>query len=145
MSMKPIVWLIIIIVLLIIEIATMGLTTVWFVGGGIFAFTASQMGAGWGVQFILFTVVSLFLLVFARPIAVRFMSKKGIKTNVDALIGQTAVVVSEVNNVKGEGTAMLNGLEWTARSEQESVVIPAGTVVEVLQIQGVKLIVQEKK
>ena len=79
--MKVIYWLAIFIVLLIIEIATMGLTTIWFAGGALIAFCAGVVGFGLGVQVGTFIVVSLLLLLLTRPLAVKYFNQERQKTN----------------------------------------------------------------
>lgn len=138
-------WLILFVILLIIEIITLGLTTIWFAGGALAAFVASAFNAPLVIQIILFLVVSILLLFFTRPIAMRYLNKNRTKTNVESLIGKTAVVTGDINNVKGEGSAVVNGLEWSARSVDEAVTISKDTVVIIKEISGVKLIVEEKR
>lgn len=84
--MRVIYWLAIFIVLLIIEIATMGLTTIWFAGGALLAFCAGLVGFGLGVQIGVFVIVSILLLLLTRPIAVKFFNQERQKTNAESLI-----------------------------------------------------------
>ena len=98
------------------------------------------------LQWAAFCVVSLILLFCTRPWALRyFNSQKKVKTNVDSLIGKTAVVTSAVSNLEGQGEAVVNGLTWTARTADDSVTIPEGAHVEITAVQGVKLIVKRKE
>jgi len=138
-----IIWLSIASILVIIEIATLGLTTIWFAGGALVAALATHLGANWLVQIIVFAVVSLVLLVFTRPIAQKHLFKNNEKTNVDSLVGASANVIETINNKKQEGRIMLNGLEWSARSKDDEL-IEEGTEVLVESIQGVKAIVSKK-
>ena len=85
----------------LIELVTLGLTTIWFAGGAFVAAIAGACGANLVVQVILFLVVSIVLLVLTRPIAVKHLDSKIEKTNSEALIGKTAVVIQEINNVNG--------------------------------------------
>ena len=142
--MNAVYWLILIIVLVVLEIITLGLTTIWFAGGALAGFILSMLD----VQPVLqaFCVVSLILLFCTRPWALRyFNSQKKVKTNVDSLIGKTAVVTSAVSNLEGQGEAVVNGLTWTARTADDSVTIPEGAHVEITAVQGVKLIVKRKE
>ncbi len=139
-------WLILLIVLVVIEIITLGLTTIWFAGGALAAFILAMLDVSPGIQWTVFCVVSLLLLFGTRPWALRFFnSQKQEKTNVDGLIGKTAVVTAEIRNLEGRGEAFVNGLTWTARAEKDSDVIPKDAHVEILAVEGVKLIVREKK
>ena len=97
------------------------------------------------LQWAVFCVVSLILLFATRPWAVRyFNNQKKEKTNVDSLIGKTAVVTSEIRNLEGKGEVFVNGLTWTARAEEDSLIIQEDTHVTVAAVQGVKLIVRLK-
>ena len=142
--MSAMYWLIIMLVLIVIEIATLGLTTIWFAGGCLAAFVTSVTGGSPVLQVMVFFIVSLILLFATRPIAVRYLNKGRTRTNVDSLIGQRAVVTKTIDNLKAEGEAEVNGQTWSARAAEEDHRIEAGTVVEICRISGVKLIVKEK-
>lgn len=136
-------WVALLIVLAVIEIATLGLTTIWFAGGALIALIAAALGLPLFVQITLFLVVSVVLLVFTRPVAVKFFNTERVKTNVDSIVGQQAVVTEEIHNLKSTGRATLNGMEWTARSVDDNKIIPAGAVTVVRKVSGVKLLVEE--
>ncbi len=139
--MESFYWLIAVAVLLIIEITTLGLTTIWFAGGALIAFLASLLGASYLVQFILFVVISVLLLCFTRPIALRYFNNHRAKTNYESIIGQTAKVTLTIDNFNQSGSAIVNGQEWTARAERDDDIIKPGTQVKIVAIKGVKLIV----
>ena len=143
--MNPVVWLVILIVLLVIEVITLGLSTIWFAGGALAAFIAALAGAGMAVQVVLFLAVSIVLLLFTRPVVMKYLNKNKTATNADSLIGEQAVVTKTINNLMGRGEVFINGMEWTARSGQEDEVIEKDTVVRILRIDGVKLIVERKE
>lgn len=86
--MEPIIWLVILAFLLAIEAATAGLTTIWFAGGALVSAVAAYLGADIWLQILLFLGVSILLLIFTRPLAVRYMNKNLEKTNVNSLIGK---------------------------------------------------------
>ena len=140
-----IMWLVLLVVLIIIELATMGLTTIWFAGGALAAALVSIPGTPIWLQVIVFLVVSALLLYFTRPIAVKYFNRDRIRTNTESLIGRQAIVISEINNIEGTGQVNTGGMEWTARSSYNNVVLPAGALVTILGIDGVKLIVEERK
>lgn len=142
--MYAIIWLAALVILLIAEALTLGLTTIWFAGGAAAALAAALLGTNVWVQIGLFLIVSLVLLIFTRPVAVRYMNKSALKTNVDSLTGEQGVVDEEIDNLKGTGKVRLNDVFWTARSENGEV-IEKGTVVEILRVDGVKLIVKMKE
>lgn len=135
------IWLALLGILILAEVATVQLTTIWFAGGAL----VSMLLAAFGVksiliQIIAFLAVSVILLVATRPVVKKYINKKSQPTNADRCIGEKAVVTQEINNLLGCGAAKVNGIEWTARSESDSV-IPVGTTVTVKRIDGVKLIV----
>lgn len=144
-AMGPLIWLGIIALFLVIEAATVGLTTIWFAGGALIAAIAAWIGAGEAVQWILFVAVSLVLLIFTRPVAVRYMNKDVEKTNVERLMGQKAVVIQEIDNLNQTGLVRVGDVEWMARTKSDDVQIPEKAVVVIKEVQGVKLIVEEVK
>lgn len=143
--MEPIIWLGVVAVLLVIEAITTGLTTIWFAGGVLVAGIAAYAGAGLALQLILFLCVSLVLLFFTRPLAVKYMNKGLEKTNVNSLLGKTAVVIQEIDNLAQTGQVRIGDVEWMARTDSDVQKIPVNAVVIIKKISGVKLIVEEKK
>lgn len=138
-------WLIVLVVLIATEIATMGLYTIWFAAGALVAAIVSLLGGNVWWQVGLGLVVSLLLLFFTRPIAVKYFNRERVRTNVESLIGRQAIVISEISNIQGTGQVNIGGQEWSARSVSDSVTYPVGSVVNVVAISGVKLIVEERK
>ncbi len=143
--MKPVYWLILFVLLLVIEGFTMGLTTIWFAGGALVAMAVSMLGGDIWAQCIAGLAVSLVLLVFTRPFALRYINRNHVKTNADSLVGQTAVVTETVANLQNTGTVRVRGQEWTARTKTDDQTIGVGTHVRVDAIEGVKLIVEEEE
>lgn len=144
MFTATVMWLIIMVILIIIEAITLGLTTIWFAGGALVAWIAALCHAPIIVQIILFLIVSIVLLVFTRPIALKHFNKDRTKTNAEALVGEQAVVTEDISNLMATGVVSLNGQTWTARSSDDNIEIKKGEVVTVLSIAGVKLIVERK-
>ncbi len=140
-----VIWLVLLVVLVVVELITMGLTTIWFAGGALAAALISIPGTPLALQILVFLVVSALLLYFTRPIAVKYFNRDRTRTNVESLIGRQAIVISEINNVEGTGQVNTGGMEWSARSSYHNIVIPVGAVVMILGIDGVKLIVEERK
>ena len=138
--MYAVYWLIASAVFLLIEILTLGLTSIWFAGGAV----AALFGVPFLVQMLLFIVVTCLLFALTRPVAKRYLNNRVQKTNTDALIGQTALVKETINNMESKGYVQLNGQDWTARSAEAGEIIPAGCEVVVKEIQGVKLIVERE-
>lgn len=138
-------WLAILIIMVVVEIATMGLTTIWFAGGALVAFIASALGVGLPVQIILFFAVSCVLLAFTRPIVKKRFNQDRIRTNAEMLIGEKGIVLETIDNLKAVGQVQVRGQEWMARSRQQDIVIQKDTIVTVLAIEGAKLIVTDRE
>ena len=140
-----VVWLIVLVACLVIEIATLGLSSIWFAIGALAATIAALLNFPLWAQNTLFIAVSLVFLFFTRPIAVKYFNKDRVKTNAESLIGKQAIVISEIDNLQGIGQITISGQEWSARSTEDTMKFPVGSVVEITAIQGVKLIVKERK
>lgn len=138
------IWLIIFVACIVVEIITMGLTTIWFAGGSLIASVAAAIGAPLWLQIVLFVAVSLVLLYFTRPIAVKYFNKDRVKTNAESLVGKQAIVISEIDNLQGIGQVTVGGQEWSARTTRDGITQPVGSVVIIRAISGVKLLVEEK-
>lgn len=138
--MDVIIWLVIAAILIVSEIVSLGLTTIWFAGGAIVAAVLAHFGAHWLIQILVFAVVSSVLLVLTRPIAQKHLMKDMEKTNIDGLLGAEGLVTETIDNNKAEGVVFLEGKEWTARSVNGDV-IDMDSKVKVESISGVKLMV----
>lgn len=135
-------WLVVLIVSIGVEVATLGLTSIWFAGGAVVAvIVAAVHGPVW-LQILLFFAVSLLLLFFTRPIAVRYFNRDRVRTNVESMIGRQAIVTSEIDNLQGIGQVTVGGQEWSARTEGDGLNLQPGTVVDIVAVNGVKLIVK---
>lgn len=135
-------WLIVVAVMLIFEIFSMGLTTIWFSIGAVVSAITSAFGAPLWLQIMLFCVVSIVVMLLVRPFAMKVIDKNRTKTNVDALVGQQVAVLETIDNQKETGRVTLNQVEWMARST-ENVVIEAGERVVIDSVSGVKLMVSK--
>ena len=133
-------WLIVMVVLIVAEAATVGLVSIWFAGGALAALVSASLGAKPWLQLVLFLAVSAVLLLALRPIAKKLGRGKEYATNVDANIGKLAIVVEPIDNLRGTGRIMIGSVDWTARSDDGSV-IPKGEKVRVLRVEGVKVCV----
>ena len=135
-------WLAAIIIFLIIEIATINLTTIWFVGGALVALILNLLHAPVLAQGLTFFVVSVLLLIFVRPVLDRAIKKDNIKTNIDGVIGRTVKITETVNNLEETGAVMCEGKEWTARTEDNGVILEKDGTATVVAVSGVKLIIR---
>ncbi len=139
------IWLVVLIAMLLVEASTVSLTSIWFAAGALAALTASMLGAPLWVQIVLFLAAALALLLLIRPLSVRYFGKKGIKTNVESLIGKDAVVTEDIDNVEGRGEAAVDGVVWTARMKEKEGKCTKGCICIIDSIEGVKLILKEKE
>ncbi len=144
MLSMSVVWLGAAVVFGIIEALTYQLVSIWFAGGCIAALIAQLINPELSLtlQLTVCTVVSAVLLAVTRPFVKKIMDGKPTPTNVDALIGKTAVVTAKVDNVNSQGEAQLDGKIWSARSA-DNTVIEKDSIVTVERIDGVKLIVKK--
>lgn len=142
-SYITIAWLGLLIILLIIEIITVGLTSIWAAGGALVALLFNILGLSLMWQVIAFFVVTFVLLIFTRPFAVRFINTQREKTNYEGIIGKTIRIAERVDNLRQTGMAVVNGQEWTVRAEDEQEILEPETLAKVVNISGVKLIVRK--
>ena len=138
------VWLGAAVVFGVVEALTAGLVSIWFVAGSAAALIGAFLGAGLGVQVALFVVVSAAALAVTRPLVRRYTAGKAVPTNLDRVLGDSGKVMETIDNENSSGAVYVDGKTWTARSADGSV-IPAGTVVEILRMEGVKLFVKKQE
>ena len=115
-------WLVVMVILIVAEAATVGLVSIWFAGGALAALVSASLGAKPWLQLVLFLAVSAGLLLALRPIAKKLTRGREYATNVDANIGRLAIVVEPIDNLRGTGRVMIGSVDWTARSEDGSVI-----------------------
>lgn len=120
------VWLGLLILFLVIEIATVGLTTIWMAGGALGALILDLAGLNLWWQIGAFLVVSFTMLVFTRPFVVKYINSHHEKTNYEGIIGKVVRITEKVDNLQQTGTAVVNGLEWTTRAERDDVILDPG-------------------
>ena len=135
-------WLVALVAFLVIELITVGLTTIWLAGGALVAFILAILGVNVWVQIIAFVVISFLLVYFTRPLAVKYLNPRRTRTNSDELIGETVKVIERIDNRAAAGRALARGMEWSARAVSDDMIIEKDVLVKVLRIEGVKLIVE---
>ena len=138
------IWLALMVVFLIAEAATVVMVSLWFAAGALAALVASLLGAAIWLQVVLFLAVSAALLAALRPVVRKHFTPKLTRTNVDSVIGSLGYVTADIDNVSATGKVKLGAMEWTARSTGGAK-IPAGTLVKVDRIEGVKAFVTAVK
>lgn len=134
-------WIVVLVAAVIIEALTAELMVIWFFPAALVSLVLSFFPVPWPVQVLVFLLVGTALLIATRPLCRRFIEGRKVKTNSRANIGKTCYVTEEINNLAEQGEVKLGGLAWSARSESGAT-IAVGTLVEVLEIRGVKLIVR---
>lgn len=137
---QPLIWLALALLLLIIEAVTVQMVCIWFCVGAVCAVITALLGGSLTVQVVVFALVSVLSLVFTRRIVRDVLKVKKTPTNADSVIGATGLVLEEINNEAETGRVRVEGLNWTARAEDGSI-IPVGETVTVNAIAGVKLMV----
>lgn len=135
-------WVVALVVFLIVEAATAGLVSIWFVFGSLVALICAALGAAIWLQIFWFVIVSVATLVLTRPLVKRYVDSRSVATNADRSIGRAAVVTERIDNLAATGAVKLDGVVWTARSTDDAVAIETGERVTVRAIEGVKLIVE---
>ncbi len=134
-------WFIAFVILLVIEIATINLVSIWFAIGAIAAMFTAFFTKSIFIQMIIFIIVSLISLVITKPLIKKVKNKEVVPTNSDRIIGKRATVIKTID--KDEyGEVKVYGNVWTACSDSR---IEIGTKVKVLSIDGVKLIVKKEE
>lgn len=137
-------WVALFVVFVVGEVVSLGLTSIWFAGGALAGFVTSLVTKSFIVQFGVFAVVSILLLIVTRPIAKKhFNSKNLIKTNVETIVGSNAIVKEAIDNINGKGVVVIGGVEWSARSSDDNQIIEVDKKVVVKSVKGVTVIVEE--
>ena len=136
-------WLFFVILFIVIEVVTFNLTTIWFAFGSLVSMICAYAKIPLTPQIIIFLSVSIILAVFARPIAVKRLKVGKNKTNLDSLIGETGVVTKKITDVS-YGLVKVHGQIWSAETASGET-IEEGEKIEIMEIRGVKLIVNKKE
>ena len=138
-KITTIVWLVLMVAFLVAEATTVQLICIWFAAGSLAALLIGLLGAELWLQILVFFTVSIVLFAMLWPLAKKRFNPKRVATNADALIGKTCLVTEDIDPLEG-GRVKVGDVTWSARSENGEV-IPVGTEVTVLRIEGVKVFV----
>lgn len=133
-------WLFIIILLAIIEFATVDLVTVWFIASALLALIVSIFTNNFIIQFSVFVIFGIIFLIITRPLIKKMKNKNDTKTNIDRIIGMSGVVTEDISKNKS-GEVKVDGKLWTAIADSK---IEKGSMVKVLSIDSVKLKVEKE-
>jgi membrane protein implicated in regulation of membrane protease activity len=139
-----VVWLALLIIFAGLEGISVGLTSIWFAAGALCALVVALLGGGLWLQIVVFIVVSALCMLAIRPLAKKILTPRVQATNADRIIGQEALVTEDIDDLQGKGAVVIGGVTWTARSGTDQI-IPNGTKVKVLRIEGVKVFVETVK
>lgn len=133
-------WLVLVIILSFVEVATVNLVSIWFVASGIVAMILSFFIEDIAIVSTIFAILGIVLLIITRPIVNKLKSKDNVKTNLDRIIGEDAIVTHDI--VKNEvGEVKVDGKRWSAISKN---ICLKGDIVKILRIDGVKLVVEKE-
>jgi membrane protein implicated in regulation of membrane protease activity len=141
MNWAAIVWLVLMVLFILMEAATVTLVSTWFAVGALAALLLSALNAPVWLQAAGFVLVSAIALTALRPLVRKHITPKLTKTNVDSVVGSTGLVTVAIDNVSAVGQVKLGAMYWTARSVSGEP-IPQGTLVRVARIEGVKAFVE---
>lgn len=140
--MESWIWLIVALVLLGIEVATpASLISIWFTVGALFAYVAALLNLGVTVEISVFIIMSVLSFVGLRPFVLKYFYHKPTRTNADRFIGVQTRIVEEVLSDKW-GAITLEGIRWSVRDVKHGV-LEKGTLVEVVALEGAKLVVKQ--
>lgn len=142
MGIDVIIWLALVLVFVIIEMISLGLTSVWFAAGALVSGISAMFGAPVWLQWVLFIVSSGILLACTRKLAVKHLNNHLEKTNAEGLPGKHSIVIETIDNAVPSGKIRIGDVEWTARSVKEGEVIPKNQRVVIREISGVKCMVE---
>jgi len=135
-------WIICAVIFAVLEGIISGLVTIWFTIGGAAAALAAAVGAPVPAQIVVFFAVSIVLLIFTRPILVKKLKVGREKNYTEQLEGKPGLVVEEIKPFHS-GQVKVRGIVWTAVGETDQFAAAAGDKVEIVRVEGVKLIVKE--
>lgn len=134
-----ILWLVVIVLLVFLEVSTVNLVCVWFILSGLVSLILSFFIDSFYIEFAVFVVLGLILMILTRPILIKKFARKNVKTNSDRVLGMEGVVTEEITKLK-VGEVKVDGKRWSAVSDEK---IEVGTTIIVESIDGVKLVVRK--
>ena len=140
----PVCWGIAIIVFIFMESLSPQLVSIWFAAGALAAAVFSLFSDNLLMQLLVFFAVSAICLLITRPLASKVVEVKKIPTNADRLIGKTATVTEDIDPITGKGRVVVTGDSWSAVTPDDTA-LTKGSTVQILKIDGVKLVVEPIK
>ncbi len=140
-----ILWLAVVVIFLAIELSTVTLTSIWFAAGGLIALFVAMADGGFLMQMLAFLIAAFGMFFATKPWADKVVNAKKTSTNADRAVGEEVRVLERISNLDQTGMVVVHGQEWTARTEDDKVIIEQGELVRIVRISGVKLIVERVK
>jgi len=140
MDYMPFVWLGVIILAVILEASTCALVSIWFIPAAVISLILSFFPVPLWIQIAVFAICSTLLIVFMKVIFKKTLGLKPVATNADAVIGEEAIVTEPIDNIEGHGQVKVKGQIWTARAFDKEIKYEKGEILNVVAIEGVKLI-----
>jgi len=138
-------WLVVVVVFLAVELATVTLTSIWFAAGGLIALFVAMAGGGFAFQMVAFLIAAFGMFFATKPWADKVINAKKTSTNADRAIGEEVRVLECINNLDQTGRVVVHGQDWMARTEDDKNIIEQGELVRIVRISGVKVIVERVK
>lgn len=138
-------WLVVVVVFLAVELATVTLTSIWFAAGGLIALFVAMAGGGFAFQMVAFLIAAFGMFFATKPWADKVINAKKTSTNADRAIGEEVRVLERINNLDQTGRVVVHGQDWMARTEDDKNIIEQGELVRIVRISGVKVIVERVK
>ena len=138
-------WLAVVVVFLVVELSTVTLTSIWFAAGGLIALFVAMAGGNFLAQMIAFLIAAFGMFFATKPWADKVINAKKTSTNADRAIGEEVRVLERISNLDQTGVVMVHGQEWTARTEDDNIIIERGELIRIRRISGVKVIVERVK
>ena len=140
MLLMQILWLCVIVLAVIVEVITSGIVSIWFVPSAFVSLILTVFNVSAGIQIAVFFVLSFCFLFSFKLLSKNKLMRKGAKLNLDAIIGEKAIVVDRIHNIAGSGQVKVHNQIWSARSSDPNAIFEEGDIVSVVAIEGVKLI-----
>lgn len=133
-------WLAIVLLLSFVEVATVNLVVIWFIASALVSLLLAFLNVDFIIQFAVFVVLGIILLLTTRKFLVKLLGKNREKTNLDRVVGMEAIVTEKITK-HNPGEVKVDGKRWTAVADKT---IQEGKTVKITKIEGVKLIVEEE-
>lgn len=139
------IWIAVIVIAIVAEVITDQLVSIWFVPAAIIAVILDFINLDIIWQVLVFLVLSAAFIIIAKTVLLRISADRITKTNIDAIVGERCVVTEKIDNYAGCGQVRINGQIWSARGSRENDVFEVGETLDIVAIEGVKLICKNNK